>query len=210
MKGTTSVAPMRGCAPLCCVRSINSCALPTPRRAASATASGSPARVTTQRLWSASDSRSRIATPVTSRMAEMMASILETSRPSEKFGTHSIIFCIADDSSLPEVSISDRAFLRHYNFARINYFAALHCEHAQIYTKIIRDFPVIGHIEHGQIRKLANLKRADAGGAPERVGGVDGGGSDRFGWRHFHLRASKRHDHGHIYSWAGAGIVVGG
>jgi len=35
MKGTTSAAPMRGCAPSCFVRSINSAALPTPRMAAS-------------------------------------------------------------------------------------------------------------------------------------------------------------------------------
>ena len=42
IKGTTSVAPMRGCAPECFVRSISSAAFPTPRRAASATASGSP------------------------------------------------------------------------------------------------------------------------------------------------------------------------
>jgi hypothetical protein len=44
-------------------------------------------------------------------MAEMMASILETSRPSEKFGTHSIIFCIAESSPLLEVLFSGRAHL---------------------------------------------------------------------------------------------------
>jgi len=53
-KGITSAAPMRGCTPLCPVRSISSAALPAPRMAASTTASGTPAMVTTLRLWSAS------------------------------------------------------------------------------------------------------------------------------------------------------------
>src|SRR5579884_2106175 len=56
--GATDVVPTRGWAPVCCVRSISSWALPVPRSAASATASGSPASVTTERLWSASISRS--------------------------------------------------------------------------------------------------------------------------------------------------------
>jgi hypothetical protein len=77
-----------------------------------------------------------------------MASILETSRPSEKFGTHSIIFCIAYSTPLLEVLFSGRAYLRDYTFARINYFTALHGKHAQVHAKIIRDFAVIGHIEH--------------------------------------------------------------
>src|SRR5437773_3590810 len=65
INGSTSVAPTRGCAPLCFVKSINSMALPVPSSAASATASGSPANVTTERLWSASISRSSTYTPGT-------------------------------------------------------------------------------------------------------------------------------------------------
>ena len=49
-KGTTSVAPIRGCSPLCLVRSINSDAAFTALNAASSTASGSPTKVTTARL----------------------------------------------------------------------------------------------------------------------------------------------------------------
>src|SRR5580698_9687650 len=52
--GITSVAPMRGCTPRCTVRSISSAALPAARTAASTTASGRPAMVTTERLWSLS------------------------------------------------------------------------------------------------------------------------------------------------------------
>src|SRR3974390_1057954 len=40
MKGTTSAAPMRGCAPRCLVRSIRATAFSTARKAASATAGG--------------------------------------------------------------------------------------------------------------------------------------------------------------------------
>src|SRR5882757_6726565 len=90
INGSTSVAPTRGCAPLCFVRSISSTALPVPRSAASATASGSPASVTTERLWSASISRSSTYTPGTLLIAATMASTFAASRPSEKFATHSI------------------------------------------------------------------------------------------------------------------------
>ena len=65
-------------------------ALPVPSSAASATASGSPASVTTERLWSASISRSSTYTPGTLLIAVTMASTLAASRPSEKLGTHSI------------------------------------------------------------------------------------------------------------------------
>src|SRR5437660_1133050 len=90
INGSTSVAPTRGCAPVCFVRSINSMALPVHSNAASATASGSPARVTTERLWSASISRSSTYTPGTLLIAATMASTLAASRPSEQLGTHSI------------------------------------------------------------------------------------------------------------------------
>src|SRR5258708_31694078 len=95
INGSTSVAPTRGCAPWCFVRSISSMALPVPSSAASATASGSPASVTTERLWSASISRSSTYTPGTLLIAATMASTFAGSRPSEKFGTHSISRFIA-------------------------------------------------------------------------------------------------------------------
>src|ERR1035438_454062 len=88
MNGITSAAPSRGCAPVCLVRSISSAALPTPRIAASATFTGSPTSVMTQRLWSASISRSsRYKQSIF--MASIMASTRDLSRPSEKLGTHS-------------------------------------------------------------------------------------------------------------------------
>src|SRR5580765_3996292 len=90
MNGITSVAPMRGCTPLCCVRSMSSAALPAARMAASATASGLPTSVITERLWSASLVRSITQTSGTALMASTSASTFVRSRPSEKFGTHSI------------------------------------------------------------------------------------------------------------------------
>ena len=68
MNGTTSAAPMRGCAPWCVVRSISATAFSTERKAASATAAGGPTKVRTERLWSASDSRSSSTTSGTARM----------------------------------------------------------------------------------------------------------------------------------------------
>ena len=52
--GTTSDAPMRGCSPVCRLRSISCAALAIALRAASSTPTGGPAKVTTLRLWSAS------------------------------------------------------------------------------------------------------------------------------------------------------------
>ena len=55
MKGTTSTAPMRGWAPVCLVMSMSSTALADRRLVASSTARGSPLKVKTVRLWSASE-----------------------------------------------------------------------------------------------------------------------------------------------------------
>src|SRR5580658_6271858 len=190
MNGTTSVAPMRGCAPECLVRSISSAALPTPRSAAAATASGSPAMVTTLRLWSESLSRSRRYTPGTSRIAAMMASTLAISRPSEKFGTDSM------------------SRFMWSKILRMDDGAALHREGAKVHTKIIRDFAVVGHVKGGQVRILANFERAGAIVRAQRVGRVDRGGSDGFGRCHAHLRARQRHNHGHAQRGTGAGIEI--
>ena len=51
MKGMTSVAPMRGCPPLCFSMSISSAALAQQANAACLTAWGSPTKVSTIRLW---------------------------------------------------------------------------------------------------------------------------------------------------------------
>src|SRR5262249_40602527 len=61
----------------------------TARNAASSTASGSPANVSTLRLWSGSISRSRNVTPGTAAIASSNWSTTSRRRPSEKFGTHS-------------------------------------------------------------------------------------------------------------------------
>src|SRR5213593_3444771 len=61
----------------------------TTRNAASATDSGSPANVSTERLWSASLSRSSRVTPGTSAITWISSSMTSGRRPSEKFGTHS-------------------------------------------------------------------------------------------------------------------------
>src|SRR6202050_2522889 len=192
MNGTTSVAPMRGCAPECLVRSISSAAFPTPRNAASATASGSPAIVTTLRLWSASLSRSSRYTPGTSRIAAMMASILTMPRTSEKFGTD---------------STSRFMWLK---ILRMDNDAALHGEGAKIHTKIIRDFAVVGHVKGGDVRILANFEGAGTIVGAQRIGGVDGGSGDGFGRRQAHLSAGQRQNHGHAERGTGAGIEIGG
>src|ERR1035441_6410997 len=87
--GTTSAAPIRGCTPLCRVRSISCAARPTPRTAASTTPTGDPAIVTTDRLCAASSVQSSRRTPSTF-IAATISATLAASAPSLKLGTHSI------------------------------------------------------------------------------------------------------------------------
>jgi len=88
--GQTSVAPIRGCAPWCARMSINSAALAIPANAPSTTASGAPTNVTTVRFVVAPGSTFSSFTPSSRAMALVIASITARSRPSLKFGTHSI------------------------------------------------------------------------------------------------------------------------
>src|SRR6266496_3293222 len=94
MNGHTSVAPIRGCAPLCLRMSINSAAFLIARNAASTVASGSPTKVTTVRFVLAPGSTSSNETPSTDSIASVICRITFWSRPSEKFGTHSMSFFI--------------------------------------------------------------------------------------------------------------------
>ncbi len=93
--GQTSVAPMRACSPRCFDMSISSAALRMARNAASTTASGGPAKVTTVRLVAWPGSTSSSAAFSVAAISPVMASITARSRPSLKLGTHSInISCL--------------------------------------------------------------------------------------------------------------------
>src|SRR5215467_4741881 len=104
-KGTTSVAPMRGCSPVWLLRSISPAAFFTPARAASTTTGGGATKVTTDRLWSGSDSRSSRTAPFTDLMAPTISSITSARRPSLKLGMHSTIRCISAERRrfLPQI-----------------------------------------------------------------------------------------------------------
>ncbi len=85
---------MRGCAPLCLRISISSAAFLIPRKAASTAASGLPTKVTTVRFVVAPGSTSSSETPSVDLIASLICLMMFSSRPSEKFGTHSISFCM--------------------------------------------------------------------------------------------------------------------
>src|SRR5437588_5948072 len=65
-----------------------------PRKAASTAASGLPAKVTTVRFVLAPGSTLSKEIPSTDSIAAVICRMISRSRPSEKFGTHSMIFCI--------------------------------------------------------------------------------------------------------------------
>src|SRR5206468_11415521 len=98
INGQTSVPPLPGCAPLSLPMSINSVAILIARNAAATAASGSPTKVTTVRFVLAPGSTSSNDTPSTDSIASVICRITFCSRPSEKFGTHSISFGIRLDS----------------------------------------------------------------------------------------------------------------
>src|SRR5207244_754694 len=87
--GTTSVAPIRGCSPVCRERSIRSVATRMAASAASTLASGGATNVNTERLWAASDWTSSSLTPGTLVSARRSASMVAALRPSDEVGTHS-------------------------------------------------------------------------------------------------------------------------
>ena len=97
ISGQTSVAPMRGCSPLCLLMSINSPAFLMALKAASITLAGSPTMVTTVRLVALPGSTFNKRTPSTDSISLVICLMMLRSLPSEKFGTHSIscmlIFC---------------------------------------------------------------------------------------------------------------------
>src|SRR5438132_4208314 len=103
MNGQTSVAPMRGCAPLCLRMSISSAAFLIARNAASTAASRFPTNVTTVRFVLAPGSTSSNETPPVDLMASVICRIIPSSRPSEKFGTHSTSSFI--DVGFPEMDV---------------------------------------------------------------------------------------------------------
>ena len=91
INGSTSVAPIRGCAPWCCRMSINSPAFLTALKAASTTASGSPTKVITVRLVASPGSTLSNVTPGVPDISAAICLMISALRPSLKLGTHSTI-----------------------------------------------------------------------------------------------------------------------
>src|ERR1700757_536569 len=141
--------------------SMSSIALPVPRIAASPTASGSPASVMTHRLWSASISRSSTYTPGTLLIACTIASTLAASRPSEKFGTHSIsrfivwfrLSVLGDRHDCPRLAMRILVSVPH-----VDNLAAFHSHPAALHPEIIGNFPIILHLEDRQVRLFTGLQ----------------------------------------------------
>src|ERR1700682_4971265 len=120
-------------------------------------------------------------------MASTSASTLAASRPSEKFGTHSI-----------RRFMGPGELLRSDSFAGVNDFPALDCHRTVVNTKIVRYFAVVLHIEDRQISVFANLNGTDMHVTPQGIGCIDRRRGDGLGGAHAHLRACKRH-----YHWEG-------
>ena len=89
ISGSTSVAPIRGCAPWCRRMSMSSPAFFTALKAASTTASGGPTKVTTVRLVASPGSTSSSFTPFVCFTTSVIWLITFMLRPSLKLGTHS-------------------------------------------------------------------------------------------------------------------------
>ena len=80
---------------------------------------------------------------------------------------------------------------------------------AEVHTKIIRNFAVVGHFKRRESAYLPTSSEP-SGRAAQGIGGIDRCGGDGFGGSHAHLGAGQRKNHGHAESGACAGIEVGG
>src|SRR5256886_253114 len=129
MNGTTSVAPMRGCSPVCFVRSIRSVATRMPPSAASRAASGGATNVNTERLCDASACTSSSRTPGTLVSAARRASMVAALRPSEKLGTHSMRG-EGIETSNAECGIRNAESLDACRARRSPFYAALRIPHS--------------------------------------------------------------------------------
>src|SRR6266481_3333327 len=90
----------------------------------------------------------------------------------------------------------------------MDYATTLHGHPATVHTKIIRNFPVVGHFEYGYIRLFANLQRSDAFFPPQRISRVNRRRRNRLRWRHAQLRARQRENHRHAHRRTRSWIVV--
>src|SRR5277367_6738398 len=111
-------------------------------------------------------------TPGTALIAETITSIFAGSRPSEKFGTHSISLVIKV-YGFPCLS---RWFLGRISlklFAGVNDLPALEGHRTIVHSKIIGNFAVIRHIEHRQVRLFPRLKRPDRRLSSQRIGTIN-------------------------------------
>src|SRR5215471_12471395 len=111
MNGTTSTAPIRGCSPLCRVRSIRGTAASKSASTPALTEAASPTKVRTLRLCEASDETSRSRAPGTERIESAISRMRSRSRPSDTFGTHSMTVRMCPSVYNPE----NRAQAKHRN-----------------------------------------------------------------------------------------------
>src|ERR1019366_9333444 len=80
----------------------------------------------------------------------------------------------------------------------------------RIAAEEVGELAIVVVIVDGEIGELAGLKGADLVRAAQAVGGVDGGGGDRFGGRHLHLRGGEGEHHGHGSDGGASGVEIGG
>src|SRR6516162_7681398 len=108
------------------------------------------------------------------------ASTLDASRPSLKFGTHSISLFICLPGLPPAAwlmpprrfSANDRfsgkssncasgvfpgkePLMESLSVSHVHHFAALHGQPASVYPKIVGNFPIVRHLEDAQVGLLA-------------------------------------------------------
>src|SRR5580765_211518 len=146
-KGTTSVAPMRGCSPVWTRRSILSFAFAIARNAASEHAAGGPTKVTTARLWLASRLWSISFTPATERIAPRISSTTCGRRPSLKLGTHSTRLMTGNSAPLDLAAPSDAM----RGLALEDHFARLDHRRNRIAAELVREVEVARHVEHEEV-----------------------------------------------------------
>ena len=202
--GQTSVAPKRGWAPSCSLRSMISEAFLIARNAASAIGPSWPTKVTTQRLWVGSLCTSRRLTPSTlltasascvdhlgpAALAEVGDALDEGHRgpPSAEVRRAAWTTCRSRTTTSPPMSDAGD----------------------EVDAPVVRQFLVRRRVEDEQVAVLARLEAADLVLEAERGRAAQRGGAEGLGRRHPVLLAGQRDGHLQVLAVAAAGVEVGG
>src|SRR5439155_12490038 len=93
---------------------------------------------------------------------------------------------------------------------RMNHSAALDNSPDMVDSEVIKELPIIRHVEEDQVGLLAHLKRTEPVGPAQRRRGIEREGSHHLGRQHAHLRTRHAADQRQILGRTCARVAIAG